>query len=100
MHTKRVAGTDAAPFACMRSLPNSLTIDLDIADPALNDAVCSSLLEALEGKGKGTFFLPANAARSAAAIVAAGHESGVFTTRNPSRSRPYCADFQRELLEG
>jgi peptidoglycan/xylan/chitin deacetylase (PgdA/CDA1 family) len=90
---------DAAPFGYMRQLPNALTIDLDAADTAHNARIGTALLEALEGKGKATFFLPARAAKSAAEIVAAGHEVGVITSRNPSRSRPYCPDFQRELAD-
>jgi hypothetical protein len=90
---------DAAPFGSMQPLPNALTNDLDATDPALNSAIAASLLETLAGKGKATFFLPASASSSAAAIAAAGHEVGVITTKNPSGGRPYCGEFQRELLE-
>jgi hypothetical protein len=89
---------DAAPFVVM-PLPNALTIDLDLPDADLNGAVATALLESLDGKGRATFFLPATAARSAGQIIGSGHEVGVLTTRNPSRSRPYCRDFQRELAD-
>jgi hypothetical protein len=83
----------------MPPLPNALTIDLDATDATLNSAIAAALLEALDGKGRATFFLPATASSSAAAIAAAGHEVGAITAKNPSRGRPYCGEFQRELVE-
>lgn len=90
----------------MEKIPNLVTVDIDESRRSRSgaeiEAITEGLLDVLDrGSARATFFVPREFAEKRVAVTRTiserGHEVACLTHAQPSKAKPYCSNFCREL---